>query len=319
MECGGDYGQHRDGCSVRRPQKKMTIALHTMTKNGCQKLPALFESVKGFVDKAVILDTGSTDDTVHWLNNQEIIPTEVHHCVFVDFGTTRTLGMQYARESGADWILLLDDDMRLRFDKSIDEVKQSIDPMSAAYMLQVDQAVTYWNTRLVSGHQAWEYKGVTHEYLDRSAGSPQLHGVMVEHHFNHGPEKFERDLRLLSADIARDPYDARTIFYLAQTLRDSGHTIPAIRFYKLRAMMGNWVEEVFYSLYEAARLAGDKDAMIKVHEFRPSRAEASRWLREYYKLDGNEAEVQRWENIRAAIPYPKDDILFVDRTAFGKQ
>jgi glycosyltransferase involved in cell wall biosynthesis len=291
------------------------IALHTMTKNGLAKLPSLFASVRGFADKAIILDTGSTDGTLGWLQEQRILPCEFQQCDFVDFGTTRTLGMNFARDK-ADWLLLLDDDMRLRFDYSIDEVKQSIDPLATAYLLQVDQAVTYWNTRLVSGHQPWEYKGVTHEYLDRTAGSPQLHGLMVEHHYNHGPEKFERDLRLLSADIARDPYDARTIFYLAQTLRDSGHIIPAIRYYKLRAMMGGWDEEVYYALYEAARLAGDQHAMLKVHGIRPTRAEAARWLEEYYKLDGNEELTKYWGEVRASIPFPKD-ILFIDTTAYG--
>src|SRR5947207_8988187 len=178
----------------------MTIALHTMTKNGRWKLPALFESCQNFVDKAVILDTGSTDGTQSWLRDQKLIPAEVVEYPFKDFGRTRTIGMAHARGQ-ADWILLLDDDMTLRCDKPIEEIKASLDPLAKCYMLQMDQDVTYWTTRLVSGKDPWEYRGVTHEYLDRSAGSPKLEGLMIEHHYNHGPQKFERDLRLLSADI----------------------------------------------------------------------------------------------------------------------
>jgi hypothetical protein len=286
-----------------------------MVKNGRWTLPALFESCEKFVDNAVILDTGSTDGTRRWLREQSIIPTEVIEQPFVNFGKTRTIGMAHARGQ-ADWLLLLDSDMVLRCDKPVEEIKASIDPTAKAYMLQMDQPVTYWNTRLVSGKELWEYKGVTHEYLDRSAGSPKLEGLMVEHHFNHGPQKFERDLRLLSADVSRDPYDARTIFYLAQTLRDMGHTLPAIWYYQLRAAMGGWEEEKFYSLYEAARLAGDPRAMEAAYKFRPSRAETADWLANYYRTQGDNMCTGKWENIRANIPLPPD-ILFLNTKSYG--
>ncbi len=163
------------------------------------------------------------------------------------------------------------------------------------------------------------YKGVTHEYLDRSYAALKLEGLVIDHQYNHGPEKFERDLRLLSADIARDPYDARTIFYLAQTLRDMRHTLPAIHYYELRARMGGWEEEVYYSMYEAARLAEDPAAMTLAYNYRPSRAEAPQWLAWYYgKKEGDNWKITAdyWEGIRKSTPMTKD-ILFVNQAAYG--
>ena len=259
----------------------MTIALHTMVKNGRNKLPALFESVRGFCDKAIILDTGSTDGTQTWLTKeQDLLPVELLSVPFENFGVTRTIGMKLAQDK-ADWLLLLDDDMRLIFTDPKETTRGWLDKSKACYMIKHEAPVAYWVTRLVRGGMDWEYKGVTHEYLDRSWEAERLPGVVIDHQYKHGPEKFERDLRLLSADIARDPYDARTIFYLAQTLRDMRHTIPAIHYYELRARMGGWVEEVYYSMYEAARLAEDPIAMRKAYEFRPSRAEAPHWLAYY--------------------------------------
>ncbi len=293
----------------------MTIALHTMVRNGRDKIAALLQSVVGFCDHAVILDTGSTDGTQEFLKTQTVLPVALHERKFVDFGVTRTEGMQLARGT-ADWLLLLDDDMRLRCDIDPDHVKEAIEPLAHCYMLQMDSPVTYWNTRLVAGDQPWEYKGVTHEYLDRSGGSPKLFGLKIEHHYNHGPEKFQRDLKLLSADIARDPYDVRTIFYLAQTLRDSGHIIPAIRYYEMRARMGGWDEEVYCAMYEAARLAEDPKAMSDAAHYRPSRAEPLRWLAKYYEIS-DPAVSRMWEGLRAECPMT-EDILFVDTTAYGK-
>ncbi len=292
-----------------------TIALHVMVRNEVKNLPALFESVVGFADKAVVLDTGSSDSTVEWLNTQKILPCEFAIREFVDFGTSRTVGMQFAKGT-ADWLLLLDADMRLNFSKNRNEIKQSLRPEIGCYMIKHEAPVSYWITRLVRGDQDWEYKGVTHEYLNRSYAALKLEGLVIDHQYNHGPEKFERDLRLLSADIARDPYDARTIFYLAQTLRDMRHTLPAIRYYELRARMGGWEEEVFYSCYEAARLAEDPEAMRKAHAFRPTRAEAAQWLSWYYDKTGDKTMAKTWEGIRKAIPMTTD-ILFVNQAAYG--
>ncbi len=302
------------------PKGSGTIALHTMVKNGREKLPALLESVTGFCDKAIILDTGSTDGTQKWLVEQDILPCDLEEIPFIDFGTSRTLGMQLAKGK-ADWLLLLDDDMRLVFDRPKDDVKSSLHPEVGCYMIKHEAPVAYWITRLVHGDQDWEYKGVTHEYLNRSHAAMKLEGLVIDHQYNHGPEKFERDLRLLSADIARDPYDARTIFYLAQTLRDMRHTLPAIRYYEMRARMQGWDQEVYYSLYEASRLAEDPKAMEVAYNYRPSRAEAPQWLAWYYSRLGDDdhakAYYAHWEKIRKSIPMT-EDILFVNVAAYEK-
>ena len=288
----------------------MTIALHTMVKNGREKLPALFKSVRDFVDKALILDTGSTDDTINWLNTQTIIPdTFVMQDSFVDFGESRTRGIEWC-QGKADWILLLDDDMSLRFDLPIHDIKSQLDPMCEAYLIRVDQTMTYWNTRVVVGNRPWKYIGVTHEYLDGALAAVKLDGVVIEHKYNHGPEKFTRDARLLASDIARDPDNPRTIFYLAQTFRDQGRSLAAIRYYELRVRMGGWDQEVFFSMYEAARLANDPAAMERAFAFRPSRAEPAWWLREYYKINNRPDLEAKWELTRSQIPMSKD-ILFV--------
>lgn len=295
-----------------------TIALVTMTKNGALKLPRLFESVIGFVDRAIILDTGSTDSTLEWLLLQSHpFPVESVRKPFVDFAASRNQLFEFA-QGKADWLLLLDDDMFLNFTKPGPEVRAQLLTREPAYMLRHAGDMAYWVSRLVRGALPWKYSGVTHEYLVGVDGSkaPHLEGVEVGHIYNHGPEKFERDLRLLSADIARDPEDARTIFYLANTLRDMGVTGPAIRFYCMRANMAGWDQETWQASYEAARLAVDPNAMGKVYFARPSRAEPAAWLARYYEMDGNASAAEHWEEVRASIPMTTD-VLFVIQSAYG--
>jgi len=293
----------------------MTIALHTMVKNGREKIPALLKSVVGFCDKAIILDTGSTDGTREFLEEQKVLPCEVFHEPFVNFGVSRTRGLELCKGK-ADWILLLDDDMTLRFDSPIEEVKAKLNTLSDCYLLRVDQPMTYWTSRVISGHRAWEFVGVTHEYLNGSIAALKLSDPVILHKFKHGPEKFTRDAALLAADIARDPDNSRTIFYLAQTFRDSGKPLAAIRYYELRVRMGGWVEEIYFSMYESARLANDPNAMERAFAFRPCRAEPCWWLREFYNAAGRPDLSTKWEMTRATIPMTKD-ILFVYSDAYG--
>jgi hypothetical protein len=144
----------------------------------------------------------------------------------------------------------------------------------------------------------------------------KLEGVVIQHEYKHGPDKFTRDAALLAGDIARDPDNPRTIFYLAQTFRDQGKSLAAIRYYELRVRMGGWDQEVFFSMYEAARLANDPEAMRRAYEFRPSRAEPCAWLSEFYRLNNMPVLAEHWEEIRKAIPLSKD-ILFVFTQCYG--
>lgn len=296
----------------------ISIALVTMTKNGLKKLPRLFASVLGFADKALILDTGSTDGTLEWLDEQKLLPVEKWARPFVDFQVSRNQLMEFAQDK-ADWLLLLDDDMELTCMTKAPPwiLRNSLNLSTAAYMLKHAGNLEYWVTRLVRGNRLWIYQGVTHEYLvGGGVGNPRFEGLEIEHHYKHGPEKFRRDLRLLSADIARNPDDQRTIFYLANTLRDMNYLEAAIRFYIMRASMGGWDEEVYVSMYEAARLAEDPRAMQKVYEFRPTRAEPAAWLTLYYAKIKQQSASNHWEEIRRQIGSSTDS-LFVIQSAYG--
>src|SRR5262249_24368781 len=118
-------------------------------------------------------------------------------------------------------------------------------------------------------------------------------------------DKFERDAQLLQGDLdaidelerraAAVPSDAaleseladhrllqrRSVFYLARTWRDMGAPEKSLEAYTRRASMGGWAEEVWYSLYEGAKLSERlkfppetiSHRYLAAYEYRPQRAE----------------------------------------------
>lgn len=250
-----------------------------IVKDEARVIQRCLESVRGVIDHWVICDTGSTDGTQELIRRSlEGIPGELHERPWVDFGHNRTELMDLAR-SKADYLLLLDADMTISYDQA------RLHGLEAdSYMLRHDEDPEYWIKRLVRGDRRWWYVGATHEYLTTEGTDRvgSLRAIVIHHHADGGTraEKLERDLRLLSEELAREPDNARTVFYLAQTVCSLGRVDEALELYRRRAGMGGWPEEVFYALYQVGVLSdrvGRRDqaivALFDAWNNRPQRAE----------------------------------------------
>jgi tetratricopeptide (TPR) repeat protein len=181
--------------------------------------------------------------------------------------------------------------------------------------------VEYRNKRLIRSTLPWRYVGSTHEYLTTDRPDHELHlDELVVDHFADGgsrADKFERDARLLSADLERDPGNTRTLFYLAQTRRDLGERDEAIALYRRRAEMGGWPEEVYFSLLQIGELLADAgdwppamDAFVEAWEFRPRRLEALYELTSRLRVRGQYQAAYAFASAGIGEPQP-DDVLFV--------
>jgi tetratricopeptide (TPR) repeat protein len=222
-------------------------------KNEGPILPRLFESVQGFVSEYCIVDTGSTDDTIDVLKSIDMSGVLVEE-PFVDFATTRNFLLDMCRaRTTCDYLVLLDADMELKVSPGWDWAK--LDGKDVYKMIQVS-TVEYENVRIVK-RMADRIKvvGATHEYYDvpaeYSTGLLPKHLVYIDD-VGDGKvkgNKFERDERLLLRELEKEPDNVRTIFYLANTLKDQGKYREAIPFYEKRVAMGGWFAEADYSLY----------------------------------------------------------------------
>lgn len=299
-----------------------TICLCMIVKNEAAVIQRCLESVRGLVDYWVISDTGSDDDTKDLIRTElKDVPGELHEDPWVNFGHNRTLNIERAYDK-ADYLLLIDANMVVR-------QTGDLPPLGAdSYLLRHSGNIEYRIKRLVRGNIKWRYEGVTHEYLTSARPDNEAHlDTLVIDHFGDGgsrADKFERDERMLSAELERDPENTRTLFYLAQTCRDLAevHHDPerakrAIELYERRARVGGWGEEVYYSLLQTGVLHADfgnwplaMDAFVRAWEARPERLEACYELASRLRVAGKYHAAHAFARAGLGKPVPAD-LLFV--------
>jgi len=260
-----------------------------IVKNESKTLPRLLQSVLPFIDAACICDTGSTDETLALIeafaHAHPSIEVQVHHVPFRDFGYNRTMAFQQLAnlhvKGLADYVLLVDADMVLRYKKDEEEKKkdeqeedegkqEQIRQWKATHLVphqtdlihlfQGSDTFLYKNARIVRYHPDVRYVGVTHEYLDVpssffSATIPAHELFLID--VGDGGSKADkgsRDVALLRSSLDHDPTNVRSAFYLANTYRDMGQWDDAKTWYERRVAMGDWFEERYCSAHELGKL-----------------------------------------------------------------
>lgn len=245
--------------------KKPNICLNMIVKNESHIIVRMLESVIPFIDSYCICDTGSTDDTIDQIHNYfssvNLYGVVVHE-PFQNFEYNRTFAFHLACEHAkeADYILLLDADMVLEIDPSLN-IQEWKSKMTADiyYLFQGSPSSYYKNVRIVKKNPNYKYCGVTHEYfqyekdsLVETIGKTHLFIRDVGDGGSKG-EKFKRDIDLLTRALENDPKNERYLFYLANSYRDSGEIENAIETYKKRIEIGGWMEEVWYCYYSIGK------------------------------------------------------------------
>lgn len=149
----------------------------------------------------------------------------------------------------------------------------------------------------------YRYRGVVHEFLEgpkegSSALATGFHiSSRVEGARSQDPDKYRKDAGILlgALETEQNPFlRSRYTFYLAQSWRDAGESEKALAAYLTRAELGFWKEEIFVSLYNAARLKetlGHPDFEIigmhlRAYETCPHRAEALHGAARYCRATG---------------------------------
>ena len=236
------------------------IALNMIVKNESKIITRLFDSVLPLIDTYCICDTGSTDNTVEIIEQyfaEKNIRGKIVREPFRDFAHNRTVALNACEDTDADWILLMDADMKLRIPENTDiaRIKSKIAQHTAHYLFQGSDHFFYKNVRIVKNRHAKSYESVTHEYIQlpdtTTYGKFEKDELFIEDIGDGGSkaDKFERDVRLLLKGLEDKPDNDRYTFYLASSYRDGGYTEEAIKYYKKRVDLGGWYEEIWYSYY----------------------------------------------------------------------
>lgn len=298
-----------------------TIGLCMIVKDEQQVIERCLASARPIVDSWLIVDTGSSDSTMEIVaRSLEGLPGRLVQRPWVNFGHNRTELLGLA--SGiADYLLLLDADMELVVDEAFDK-----NLTGDGYLLRYLGGLDYAQLLLVRDSLGWRYVGATHEYIttDRRYSVTELPTLTIRHHADgsNRANKFQRDIEMLSAELEQNPNDARTTFYLAQSLRDAGELEAALELYQQRAGMGGWGEEAWCAAYEAGKLlvrARRIDEAIRAFlaacEMRPQRAEPLYWLARLHRRTGRNHLAKLFARAGAELGYPADQ-LFIEREVY---
>jgi glycosyltransferase involved in cell wall biosynthesis len=236
-----------------------TICLSMIVKDEAPVIARCLNSVRPLIDHWVIVDTGSSDGTQDIIRDTlSDLPGDLHERPWRDFAFNRSEALALARPH-ADYSLIIDADDALEIPPGFELPELDAD----SYMIDIrDTSIRYQRTQLVRNTLPWRYEGVLHEYLTCEGAGPAGHLAVVMRRNHDGarrrdPETYRRDVAVLEQALTTETNPflvARYTFYLAQSYRDCGEKDKAAAAYLQRSELGYWDQEVFYSLYQAAKI-----------------------------------------------------------------
>lgn len=212
--------------------KQKTICAVMMMKNEEANLPRCLSSLQNLVDKIVIVDTGSTDNSVSIAESYHA--KVYHHPWENNFSLHRNQSIEYGNQEGCDWLLVIDCDEEVvstpdqieKFKSELADVPKHYNAMSVRFEdYQADRMVMQFSsTRLIRSGYA-RYIGTIHNQLDMDYNGgivvSTIELVLRHHGYFIDPEKKaakkQRTIGLLMAEIEQDPTNERAMFFLAQS------------------------------------------------------------------------------------------------------
>ncbi len=211
-------------------------------------------------DYWVIVDTGSTDDTMsiiaEYFNNKSI-PGELHEFAWVNFGVNRSYALTRAYNK-SEYLFIFDAD-----DKICGDFKLPATLTVDKYSLKMGPIFEYVRPLLVNNRKRWKFEGVLHEYLSNMDDDIRGEQVIDGNYYilsgrngsrNKNPNKYRDDARILASAYDTEKTNNvslanRYAFYCAQSYKDAGEQYidDAIKWYELAKTLCYWNQEKYYS------------------------------------------------------------------------
>lgn len=266
----------------------MKIAVYTITKNEEHFIPRWFESAKE-ADYLVLLDTGSTDNTVEVAKSLGI---DVHVKTFSPwrFDHSRNHNLDLIPED-ADVCIALDADEVLV--PGWREHLESIDPATTrprykyvwSWKDDGSEGLVYGGDKIHSRH-GYYWKHPVHEVL-RCSGEEKQEWIGLEiHHFPDHTKSRSQYLDLLKLAVEEDPEDDRNAHYYARDLMFAGRNEEAAKEFKRHLSLPRaiWKPERSASMLYLADIEPENTEqwLLDAHAEDPARREPIVKLAMYY-------------------------------------
>lgn len=300
--------------------------------------------VKEGLNSFFIFDTGSTDKTVEtvraFFKDHNVKNWYIAEEPFIDFATSRNRALTLAEEhfKQATFFLMPDAEWYMHNVKGLIDFchKHTQDPCKCYLVKVMNGGIDLSAPRLIRAHVNARFVGDihecivtdTHKKVDRTIffelGSSRL-GL------EKSKKRWERDLLILLKSYEKNPQDARTAFYLAQTYECLQDFVNAYKFYEMRAKLADkgWREENYETFYRLGRVTEilaktdsaytwhmAQDYYFAAHNIMPHRAEPLVKIAHYYWPDGKAPKniplCYLFARRAYDLAYPEHDLLFID-------
>ena len=217
-----------------------------IARDSSRTIHAALSSVRPWVDEMIVLDTGSTDNTV---SIAESCGAAVHHIAWDDsFSAARNQSINHA---SGEWVFWMDSDDTIsasQGEKLKELASRRHSPSTMGFVLQVhcpaDPQRMIYSSATVVDHvkmfrnlPAIRFSGRIHEQvlgsIRRLGGIVEWTDIAILHSgSDQTPEgrvrKQSRDLRLLELEAGDNPDNTFTLFNLGMTLLDCGEAEQAL-------------------------------------------------------------------------------------------
>ena len=309
--------------------EKPTVVLAMIVKDECHIIAKCLERLRPFVDAWCIVDTGSTDGTQEAVREaMKGIPGELHERPWENFAHNRTECFNLAKEHG-DYVFVMDaDDV---WDAPEDFAWPELEAPGYTLTL-VGASLTWRRLQVLSASSPWRYHDPVHAVAicDDPVRTGHIAGAAIrptttgQRHLDGDTKtKYLKDARIYEEALRTEPHNTRYHFYLAESFRYAGERAAALVAYKRRVELGGWREEVWYSLFQAGRMAwslGDKAEavllLLRAHQHYPARAEAMSALATLHNEERNHALGYIAASAAVEYPNPPPGALFSEHQCY---
>lgn len=338
--------------AARRP----LLSLVMMVKNEAKSIGGTIDSVRPYVDRFTILDTGSDDNTVALIREHfGDTPGEVHHGAFTNYAESRNF-VFHLEGTQSIFRLFLSGDEYLRNGAALRSWCEAHrhwrledGPAGEAFMVELlwGSGLRYLMPLVSRSNSRWYYQGVTHEFLSSPGGDNTDHLLSVRQgdqavsiyrpgfsDLAEKPKRWRKDLALLLAayhesDTPRSLRN-RYAFYIGRTYSDLEQWGECFTWFRRRADATGWAEETYLANVYAARCAKKAGGalttwppllqmLLDAHATMPDRAEALHAIGEHYFRSpehGSEHLALLFLKQAHAIPFPQKHVLFSMRSIY---
>lgn len=263
-------------------EKKHSLSLCMITKNEGENLRGLWQSVKHIVDEWIVVDTGSTDNTIEVAKELgakvyeepdrfNIALTKEHVSFFAQYGVKAEIGervFEFGRarnfsfsKATKDFILWLDgDDLLIGSDRLIQIMNSNLEPkkqlgLHLLYKYELDRyqnpIIEHYRERVLPNNGTFKWQGRIHEIIVPTLETEYIRVLPEDCHVLHnssGERKItsgERNTRSLLLDLFEqaDNPDPRTLFFLAEGMKIAGKLDKSTELYEKYIKLSGWDEE----------------------------------------------------------------------------